>query len=200
MSGLVTLNGHVMAVLDIETTGLEQDYHEIIQVAILPLDVNLDPLASVSPFYMNVRPDHPERAQPRAMAVNGLDLERLKSAPSKEQVAETLDDWFRDMNLPYGKKLLYLTQNAPFDVPRVRSWLGGAGWTKYFGRRGRDTMFLAQGINDEAAFKGKPIPFPNVSLAGLCSKLGIDIVDHHDALADCIATAKVYRELLRFEL
>lgn len=198
MSGLVTLNGHVMAVLDVETTGLVAGYHEIVQVAILPLDVNLDQL-DVSPFYMNIRPEHPNRADPVAMRVNGLSLEKLKNAPDKCQVADTLDEWFRELNLPLNKRLVYLTQNAPFDVSFMKEWLGSSGWELYFNRRGRDTMFLAQGLNDAAAYKGRPVPFPNVSLKGLCNKLGIDIVDHHDALADCAATAKVYRELLRHE-
>jgi len=78
-------------------------------------------------------------------------------------------------------------------------WLGSEGFDRYFLRRGRDTMFLAQGMNDAAAFQARPVPFSNVGLKGLCNKLGVQLDQHHDALADCIATAKVYKELLRLQ-
>ena len=98
-----------------------------------------------------------------------------------------------------GKKLIYLTQNGVFDIPFTKHWLGIRGFEKYFHRRGRDTMFMALGLNDAAAWKNQPIPFHRVGLKYLCKTFGIQLDHHHDSLADCIATAKVYRELLRME-
>ena len=40
---MLTLNGHVLAGVDLETTGEIDGYHEIIQVAVLPLTAHLDP-------------------------------------------------------------------------------------------------------------------------------------------------------------
>jgi DNA polymerase III epsilon subunit-like protein len=192
------MNRNLLCALDTETTGLEAGYHDLVQVAIVPLDDNLDPM-DVSPFYMNIRPNHPERADPEAMKVNGLDMDELMTCPSDTQVAECLDDWFRGLNLPMYKKMIYLTQNAPFDIPYMKEWLGIAGFEKYFHRRGRDTMFYALGKNDEAAWKNRPIPFKYVGLKNLAEVLGVPLDNHHDALADCLATARVYRELLRME-
>ena len=196
---MLTCNGNVLAALDLETTGLLDGYHDIVQVAVVPLDHNLDPV-DISPFYMNVKPDHPERAYPRAMEVNGLDMDMLMTCPNKFQVADCFDEWFETLGLPADKKLIYLTQNAPFDIPFMKQWLGILGFEKYFHRRGRDTMFLAAGMNDQAAWKNKPIPFNRVGLKDLCEKLGVTLDGHHDALCDCIATARVYRELLRYEI
>lgn len=198
-NGLVSMNNHVLATLDIETTGLVCGYHEIIQVCVLPLTCDLDPVPDISPFYLNIRPEFPERATPQAMAVNGLSLEELESAPSASQAADIFFEWFHALRLPFGKTLIPLTQNAPFDIPRTQLWLGQEGYEHCFARRGRDTMFTALAINDMAAWKCQPIPFPNASLKGLCNKLGVQLDNHHDALGDCIATAKVYRELLKFE-
>jgi len=197
---LVTLNHNLLCALDLETTGLVAGYHEIVQICILPLDGDLNPVDEISPFYMNMCPLHPERIDPYAMKVNGLDPKHLATCPEPHQVAEVLEDWFQGLELPQNKRLAYLTQNAPFDIPFMRLWLGHKGFDRYFMRRGRDTMFLAQGYNDAAAFQGKPVPFGTVSLRGLCNKLGIQLDNHHDALADCVATAKVYKELLRFEI
>lgn len=196
---MLNMNGNVLAAVDVETTGLLDAYHDLIQVAVLPLDHNLDPLP-VAPFYANLRPLHPERADPEAMKVNGLDMADLMLAPSAVQVADHFDEWFERLNIGVFKKLVYLTQNAPFDVSFLRQWLGIQGFEKYFTRRGRDTMFTALSINDKAVWRNQAIPFSRVGLKDLCQHFGIPLDNHHDALADCIATAKVYRELLRFDL
>ncbi len=193
---MLTLNNNLLCALDVETTGLIDCYHDLIQVAVLPLDGNLDPL-DVSPFYMSVRPENPERASPKAMEVNGLSLEVLEGCPGPVQVADCFEEWFQGLELPMDKKIVYLTQNAPFDIPFVKQWLGVLGFERYFCRQGRDTMFTALAKNDEAAWKNQPIPFSYVSLKYLCKVFGIALDNHHDSLADCIATAKVYRELLR---
>lgn len=197
-SGLVTLNNNILAVMDCETTGLVAGYHDLVQVAVLPLNADLDPLEGVNPFYMNVQPEHPERAAPAALKKNGLKLEVLQYAPSKFEVADYFEEWFAALNLPLGKRLVYLCQNSPFDVAFFKQWLGSEGFDRYFCRRGRDTMYAATYLNDRAAYQAQSVPFPNVSLEALAGKLGIPYEGAHDALADCIITAKVYRELLRF--
>lgn len=196
---MLTLNDNILAALDLETTGLLDGYHEIVQIGVVPLDHNLDPM-DISPFYMNVQPKHPERASKKAMEVNGLDMEVLMRCPTIWQVADCFGEWFDTLGLPSDKKLIYLTQNAPFDIAFMKHWLGLRGFDKYFHRRGRDTMFMAAGLNDQAAWKNRPIPFKRVGLKDLCQELGVQLDDHHDALADCIATAKVYREMLRYEI
>jgi DNA polymerase III epsilon subunit-like protein len=196
---MLTMNHNLFCALDVETTGLESGYHDLVQVAIVPLDDNLNPLVGKSPFYMNLCPNNPERADPRAMEVNGLDMDELLACPKDFQVADCLDEWFASLELPMYKKLIYLTQNAPFDIPYMKNWLGMAGFDKYFHRRGRDTMFTALAKNDEAAWKNQPIPFKYVGLKNLCEVLGVPLDNHHDALADCVATARVYKELLRME-
>lgn len=199
-SGLITLNNNMLCVVDTETTGLVSNYHDLVQVAILPLDSNLDPCPNINPFYMNMKPDFPERATPAALAKNGLSLDELAMAPDKYEVADYLDEWFKSLQLPMGKRIIYLCQNSPFDVAFLKSWLGPGAFDQYFARRGRDTLFSANMINDRAALRGQPIPFSNVSLEGLAGFFGIPYDNAHDALADCIITGKVYRELLRFDV
>lgn len=197
--GLVTFNHNLFSVLDTETTGLIPDYHELIQLAVVPLDADLDPLAEAAPFYMNIRPKFPERATKQAMQKNGLDMEMLMSCPTQAEAAEMFEDWFMDLALPLGKRLIWLTHNATHDIPFMRAWTGDAGFHRYFYWEGRDSLRFATSLNDAAAWKARPVPFPDVGLKGLCRKFGIQLDKHHDALADCLATGKVYRELLRYE-
>ena len=195
-SGLVTLNNNILCVVDTETTGLVAGYHDLVQIAALPLNADLEPLEGAAPFYMNIQPEFPERATPQALAKNGLKLDELLNCPDKHEVADYFYDWFKALNLPLGKRLIYLCQNAPFDIAYLKLWLGPEGFDQIFGRRGRDTMFSANYLNDKAAFQGQPVPFPNVSLEGLAKKYGISYEGAHDALADCIITAKVYKAML----
>ena len=98
---MLTLNGNILAALDIETTGLLDAYHDIVQVAVVPLDNNLDPI-DINPFYMDIKPDHPERATPKAMQVNGLSLEELALAPDRWEVADYFDEWWENLGLGMG--------------------------------------------------------------------------------------------------
>src|SRR5690606_19757545 len=94
--GLVTLNSNLLSVVDTETTGLIDGYHDLIQVAVVPLNQDLDP-ADCSPFYMNIRPEHPERAEKFAMSKNGISMEMLMNCPTRWQAADTFDDWFENL-------------------------------------------------------------------------------------------------------
>ena len=68
------LNGNLLCAVDIETTGLEPNYHEIWQLCVLPLDSNIDPLKkigerSILPFYMDLKVNNPDHVDPTSMSV-----------------------------------------------------------------------------------------------------------------------------------
>lgn len=196
-SALINLNHNVLAAVDVETTGLLCGFHEIIQIAIVPLDSEIRPSPTLRPFYMNIRPEHPER-QRGAAGVHGLKVEELaSSAVSQSKAADLLDEWFVGLDLPFGKKLCPLAHNYPFERGFLTHWLGldtfDAMWHPY----SRDTMALGLTINDAAAWHGRDCPFSRVSLGSMCNAFGIDIINAHDALSDSIATAALYREMLR---
>ena len=68
---------------------------------------------------------------------------------------------------------------------------------KLFHNHARDSMLYAISLNDRYACAGEPAPFNHVSLGSLCKRLNITNTNPHDALADCLAEAEVYRALLR---
>ncbi len=199
-NGMVHLNGNLMAVVDFETTGKDPGYHEIIQIAVVPLDADLQPTKELRPFYHNIAPEHPERADHGAKLINRLNLDDLiLNAPSSQKVADLLIEWWDRLELPMTRNLVPLAHNWPFEAGFGRAWLGYDLFNQLFHGHARDSMEYALNLNDRAAFAGLPIPFKKVGLGPLCAQFKIDNETPHDALSDCLAEAKVYRALLHYD-
>lgn len=199
--GFVHLNGNLLAAIDFETTGKRAGWAEIIQVAVLPLNSDIRPLAGVRPFYMNLAPKYPERAERAASLVHGLDLtELMLHSPSSEKVADLLVEWWQKLDLPMNKCLVPLAHNWAFESAHGKAWLGDELFSQLFHSHARDAMLYALALNDKSAFKGEPVPFAKVGLGALCNRFNIDNPNHHDALNDCIVEAEVYRSLLHYDL
>ena len=200
-NSLVHLGGHLLAGVDVETTGTRAGYHEIIQIGIQPLNSDLRPMDDVRPFYMNMAPKHPERAEREATVVHGLDLYELQdTALSAEKVADLLDEWWTGLDLPFRKTLSPLAHNWAFECGHLKAWLGEACAHQFFHSFARDSMLYAAALNDRAAFMGEKQPFNNLRLGSLCKKFGIVNENPHDALADARAEGELYRALLLFNI
>lgn len=190
----------VICAIDTETTGLTHGYHEIIQIAILPLVFTpgkdfLKPLPDQA-LNLRIKARYPERANSKAMEINGLDpnegMEPYKACCEilfyLSALQKTADD-----------KIILLGQNLKFELDFIDNlpFLSCAISCK-FCRRRRDTMVVAAGMNDAADFAGTPRPFPDgLSLDKLAAALGVKADGHHDALADCHIAATVYRAQLK---
>ena len=62
-----------IAIVDLETTGLDEQLHEIIEVGMVV--VNQKTLEIIDTLDMKVRPTHPETASAKALEVNGYNEE-----------------------------------------------------------------------------------------------------------------------------
>ena len=196
MSSLITLNDNVLAAMDVETTGRDPAYNEVIQIAIVLLDVHLNPTKH---FYTSIRPEHPERMHPDAVATHGLSVESLQEWPDRHAVADSLWDWFQDLNLAPKKRLIPLCHNSQFDIPFVQYMLGYEQYNEIFGFPTRDTNAMAASILDKAAYHGLALPFQRTGLGHLCEVLGIDLPNAHNALDDTLATARLYQKLIQMD-
>lgn len=197
-SSLLNLDGHMLVAVDVETTGRLAGYHEIIQIAVVPLTSSIEPVPNVNPFYMDIAPEHPERVEHNASMVHGLDIATLMdNCPDGWRVADLFDEWFQSLDLPFNKRLVPLAHNWAFERGFLTHWLGIESMNQFFHFHPRDSMLFALSINDAANFHGYPTPFPYVGLGAMCKKFGIEIVKAHDTLADSIAEAKLYKALLQ---
>jgi DNA polymerase III epsilon subunit-like protein len=190
-----------MAAVDVETTGRMPGYHEIIQVGVQPLDSDFNPLKNVLPFNMNIAPEFIERAEKEATTVHGLNLEELqRTAMSKERVADLFGEWVQRLDLPFRKSMVPLAHNWAFEAGFLKAWLGMELFNEYFHPHPRDSMLFAISLNDRASYRGDVLIFPTVSLTALCKQFNIVNLNAHDALADAIAEAQLYRILMQLPI
>jgi DNA polymerase III epsilon subunit-like protein len=202
-NAMIHWNGNQMCVIDTETTGLEAGWHDLIQICILPLDSNLLPRKDVMPFYLEMIPEHPERADPKAMSINRLDFAIIgQRGHHPDKARDLLEHWIAKLGLPqtrYGnsKKILPLGQNYSFDVGFMKAWLGTETYNDWFHYAYRDTKVAAAFLNDRAGMHAEKVPFAKTSLGSMAKKLNVRHEKAHDALSDCMATAGIYRQMLR---
>lgn len=196
-SSMPHINGNIIAAIDLETTGTQAGYHEPIQIAVVPLNSDLRPLDGVRPFYTDIRPLHPERAESSATRAHGLDVEYLAAcAPRPERVQDLLIEWFESLELPMLKSIVPLAHNWPFENSFLKAWLGQKLTERIFFSHARDAMTYALALNDKSFFRAEKAPFNSVALTSLCKKFNIVNPKPHDALCDSLAEAEVYRHLL----
>jgi DNA polymerase III epsilon subunit-like protein len=197
-SSLLSLNGNMMVSVDVETTGLTPGYHEIVQIAVVPLDNDIMPSKEHRAFYIHICPEFPERADPKATKIHGLDMDWLiTNGIDKWRAADMLEEWVTSLDLPVSKRVAPLAHNFPFEKAFLSDWLGRETYDALFYIHHRDTQVVGSLCNDLASYWGKDIPFGRVGLSSMCEKMGVVNDKAHDSLADALAGANLYRELVK---
>jgi DNA polymerase-3 subunit epsilon len=79
-------------IFDLEMTGTESDYHDIIQIGAVLVDEQWN---KVSEFESLVYPDNPETISKYSEEIHGISLSDLEDAPSAYDVFEDFESWIR---------------------------------------------------------------------------------------------------------
>lgn len=194
---MIHLNGNLLCAIDVETTGVDPQKHEITEICVLPLDAKLGIRKDIVPFNIFIKPEKVENIEWDALRVSQTDFMKLcQNGMEKYQAADLFDEWYDKLKLPERKRISPLAHNWPFDREFIKEWLGTASYELHIDGRFRDSMATALAINDEYDAKNEPIPFPKVNLSYIASTLKIDFDKIHNALDDCVLTAKVYSDLI----
>ena len=202
--------------LDTETSGLTAGYHEILEIAIVPLDDNYFPDPNVPVFHTKVRPEFPERIQLGALIANGrvskenkddpnafeAAKKEMESYPTRRETIGAFLEWYKENVLPTGKKQMSpLAHNWHFDSSFLEHWFlpshkdGISFIGTYFHYQARDTQRIVMYLQDRSIVKKVPTPFPGTSLTKVTGHFEIEHSAAHTAMGDAIATAAVYRRL-----
>jgi len=192
------LNGHLLCAIDTETTGTDPRKHEVIQVAVIPLDGLLQPDAARLPFLLDMAPNRPENADPAAMDCNRRRLaELILRAVDQDKGCDLFVEWVERQKLGFNKRIMPLGANWPFDREMIKEWLGPKTFEMCIDSQFRDVQSTAVFLNDLASIRGLPYPYPKVNLGYLCNQLRIERTSAHDATDDARVTAEVYRRMLQ---
>jgi DNA polymerase III epsilon subunit-like protein len=196
---LLNMNGNILCAVDVETTGTLAGYHEIIQIACVPLNQHFEPHPDYRFFYLpGIMPDHPQRMEKEAAKKHKITVESLEGCVSESRAIELFEGWYQGLNLPFGKRLVPLAHNWAFERAFLIHWLGLASFDDKWYIHPRDTFTLAASINDFYVWHGRKHPFHQLSLVALCNRFDIQLDRAHDALADCLATSRLYAAFMRF--
>jgi DNA polymerase III epsilon subunit-like protein len=169
----------MFAAIDVETTGRLAGFHEIVQIAIVPVHGQ--------PFHRFIKPKHPERMESGALATHKITIESLADEPD----AETVADWLHEWAEPFGRVTL-IAHNWAFEAAYLMNWLGCDQFNWLFAAHARCTLQLALAIND----RNSPPPFRRLGLSSLCRQLDIRLDRPHNALYDAYAGLEVYKRLV----
>lgn len=201
-NSMIHWNGHQLVAIDVETTGLIPWWHEIIQLAIVPLDSNCVPRRDVPHLDLWIAPEHNERIDPKAMSVNKVTMADIATrGHDREKAKDLLAEWVDRLGLPstkWGsrKRLLPLGHGISIDKAFIQHWYGHQEYSSIFDGRDRDTMVTANYLNDRAGMHVETTPYSKVNLGWLCKQLGVRLDRAHNAVDDCVATAACYKKLL----
>jgi len=131
--------------VDIECSGPVPGLYDMISlgaVVVTPRGASYD---IGETFYVEIKPTAP-RVDPGAMAVNGLDYERLKrEGMDLAEALQALSAWTDARVLP-GSAPVFVGHNAPFDWSFVSWAYHASGLPNPFGYKALDTKALAMGV------------------------------------------------------
>ena len=179
---------HNLAFIDVETTGLDPERHEIIEIGcIVAKQVPSSngrgaTLEILEEFESKVKPEHLETAEPEALRVNGYNSGDWLFAPDLTQVMKTVAEITPGANI--------IGQNVFFDwqfVDRAFKKTGVQNRMHYH-RLDLMSMVFAKCYHDER--------LQRFNLGSLCEYFGVKNDAAHTALADIRATVEVYKKLL----
>ena len=165
--------------IDVETTGLDPERHELIELGAVRVDPHsLEPLDHLS---VKVRPERLDDADPRALEVNGYSDESWRDAVSLPVALERL--------APLLDGALVAGHNVDFDWAfLVRGFLAAGVPLPEVDYHRLDTASLAWPLFASAETD-------SLSLDAVCDALGLSRPTPHRALADAMAALDVARAL-----
>ena len=178
----------LLAFVDVETTGLIPGHHEMIDIGIVMTDLDGSELGEL---FVRIQPEHPERTDEGARAVNAFDEDRwreLQALSQHEAIEKILT--FRN-EIAGDRNVLMVAFNSHFDTAFL------------------DHLFRSQDRNWRELYHYFVLDLPSMAWsvgihgltgANISGKLGIEDEPHvaelHTGITGARLNARIYRALL----
>lgn len=164
-------------VIDFETTGFSVERNEIIQIGAIKFDENDVELARMNQL---VKPQISRLTQ-KVSDLTGILPAQLENAPIIDEVLPKFLDFI--------KGHLIVAHNAPFDISFLYQAIIACGISGVEHFQIYDTLTEAKNL----------VKMRNYKLESFKDVLGMSEIRSHDALNDCLITAKLYQYLQDLE-
>jgi DNA polymerase III epsilon subunit-like protein len=139
-------------------------------------------------FYVELQPAT-DASTPEAMAVSGLDLDRLRAEGMAPRAAMRMFEEWLDTVTPEGHRPLFVGFNAPFDWMFVADYFHRLLGRNPFGHDALDIEALYMGVTGT--------PWREIGFATLVDRYEIEQrVLTHNALDDALVQAELFRRVL----
>ncbi len=176
-----------LAFIDTETTGLDVERHEIIQIGGVVVEPKTNPDGSVAydiveEFEIKVKPEHIETAEKVALRVNGYDEAEWVFAFTLKEAMTSFAEKTKDA--------IMVGHNLAFDFAFLMRAFSVTGVENKMHYHKLDTISIA------FAKSKKREDIDKFSLYYLCQIFGIENKRAHTALADARATFELYKKLI----
>lgn len=165
--------GNKIVFIDVETTGLNSELHEIIEIAIIGAGVH---------YNKKIKPLHIETANPVALKINGYNDFEWHNAIHPQQAAEEISDILHAATI--------IGHNVRFDMDFVDELLHRYDCHTNYDRRLIDTITLA---HEHLT----PCGLQSISLDSCRAFFGWSMLDNHTALKDAQDAMRLYYKLSR---
>jgi DNA polymerase III epsilon subunit-like protein len=170
-------------VIDTETTGLKQNYHEMTEVGIIRCTDRVQ-------LWRQIKCVYPERANFDALAITKKTLADLELGHERELVVDECEKFFAEDGATPAHRCI-VAHNAPFDRKFLHALWEQCG-REFPAHLWLDTMSLTR----EFA-KKNGIVKPKVNLHASCDLVGIKkLSDAHNAKVDSRNTYLLHRSLV----
>jgi DNA polymerase III epsilon subunit-like protein len=169
------------AFIDTETSGLDESVNAVLQVALVATDCQLNKLFSYMSY---VKPREGAIIEPKAIAINKINLALLGNAPDEFEVTQTIG------HLLFGRTpWTFAGYNTPFDRKFIKAM---------FQRNKRDMDYFEPAADDKDVmleFKRLNTPFWKLMDAMAYFDISPPEGALHDALVDINGTIEVAKKL-----
>lgn len=192
-------------VLDLEMTGPEPDWNEIIQIGAVLYD---DDWREKGHYLTNVYPENKEAFSSSSEKIHNLSLDDLEDAPMIYDVLPELEDWILGQlgtrvptgqldKTPYLRDVIICGQSVINDINFLREAYRLEKMKWPYSRTLIDLHTLGYFVFRILKQNGKSVP-RGLSLKSIAGYFGFEREsEHHNALEDAILTAQCLREVFR---
>lgn len=196
--GMQHLNENLLCSVKCELTGPDPERHELIEVAVLPLDHMLKIHSAFPPFNMRMRPETVETINYDKCRLSRSDIaDTILRGFDRYKVADLFVAWYQGLEQKERKRIIPLAHGWPRERALLINWLGYDVFADIFSEDYRDTLIASHYVNDKNCVKAEPCVFNKQNLSWLAKKLNVEQIQIGSAMSDCVTIAEVYKRILQ---